>query len=93
MDIFDNNKIAIQRANAPEGMFEEIKQRLVETQTQAVTTHRQLTFSVSLLMVIAICNIGILLYKNNASQQNYAVNAAKTLSDEYFTNHLILSNE
>ncbi len=90
MDFFDNKKIEIQRATAPEGMFHEVKQRLVQERKQIAQTRRQLAIGAALLLLIGGFNIGFVFYNTHNQAQNDLVKAEAVLNDTYFNNHLSL---
>jgi RNase P protein component len=93
MDNFDNEKWEKQPAAAPEGMFEQVRQRIIQERIQMAQNRRQLVFGSALLLVIGAFNIGLVLSKTTEKQAISRENTEKTLRETYFDTTLILSNE
>jgi hypothetical protein len=93
MENSDNEKWAKQPATAPEGLFNEVRERIIQTRIQTAQTHRQLVIGSALLLVVGAFNIGFILLKNKEKQPISLTNTEQQLYDTYFDNTLKFSNE
>jgi hypothetical protein len=93
MENFDNKKWAKQPATAPEGLFNEVRQRIIQARVESVQTHRQLVIGSALLLVVGAFNIGFILLKNKEKQPISLTNTEQQLYETYFDNTLKFSNE
>ena len=93
MDNFDNEKRGKQRINAPEGMYDQVRQRIIHERIRIARTHRQLVIGAALLLVVGVFNIGIIFLKKAENQPISKENTEKILYKTYFDNTINLSNE
>ncbi len=93
MDNFNNEKWHSQPALAPEGMYNQVRQRLIDERIQMAQTHRQLVIGSALLLVVGAFNIGFILLKQPEKQPVSKTNTEQLLYETYFQNTLNLSNE
>jgi hypothetical protein len=93
MDNFDNKKWDTQPANAPEGMYDQVRQRIIHERIRIAKTHRQLVVGSALLLVVGAVNIGIILLKKTEKQPVSKANTEQILYETYFDNTITLSNE
>lgn len=92
MDNFDEKKWGKQSAVAPEGMYDQVRQRIIQRRKQSAQTRRQLVVGSALLFVIGVFNIGIIL-TNKERKPAFEANAEQVLYETYFDNTIYLSNE
>ena len=93
MEDFDFEKLHKQPASVPEGMFKQVRQRLVEERIRIAQTHRQLMIGSALLLVVGAFNIGNVFLKKTEKQPISNENIEQILYKTYFDNAIILSNE
>lgn len=93
MDSFDNEKWRKQPANAPEGMYDQVRQRIIQERIRMAQNHRQLVIGSVLLLVVGVINIGLIFSKTIEKQPISHANTEKILHETYFDNAIILSNE
>jgi hypothetical protein len=93
MDNFDHKKWDKQRVNAPEGMYEQVRQRILHERMRVAKTHRQLAIGSSLLLLIGVFNVGIVLFWNTSKKPDSKVNFEQILYKTYFDNALNFSDE
>ena len=93
MEDFDIGKLHKQSATAPEGMYKQVRQRIVEERIRIARTHRQLMVGSALLLVIGAFNIGSVFVKKIEKRPVSNENAEQILYKTYFDNAIILSNE
>ncbi len=93
MDNFDNRKWDKQRANAPEGMYTQVRQRIIQERVRVAQTHRQLVIGSALLLIVGALNIGLIFLKNTEKQPIPKVAVEQTLYKTYFENAINLSDE
>jgi hypothetical protein len=93
MDNFDNKKWEKQPVNAPEGMYEQVHQRIIQERIHIAKTSRQLVIGSALLLVVGAFNIGIIYFKNREKQPVSNANTEQILYETYFDNAITLSNE
>jgi hypothetical protein len=93
MDNFDNTKWGIQPAAAPEGMFNQVRQRIIQERIQTAQTHRQLVIGSALLLVVGAFNIGFILFNKTEKKPVSKANTEQLLYETYFDNTINLSNE
>lgn len=93
MDNFDNIKWDKQRVAAPEGMYAQVRQRIIQERIRIAQSHRQLVIGAALLLVIGALNIGIIYFKKQGNQPVFKKNIEKILYETYFDNAINLSNE
>jgi hypothetical protein len=93
MDFFDHEKWEKQPAAAPEGMYDQVRQRIMQERIRIVQTHRQLLVGSALLLIVGAFNISIIFVKG---AENYPVAkgySEQLLYETYFNNAINLSNE
>jgi hypothetical protein len=93
MDNFDNEKWVKQPATAPEGLFDQVRTRIIQERIRGAQTHRQLVIGSVLLLVVGAFNIGVIFIKNTANKPVSNENSEKILYKTYFDNATILSDE
>jgi hypothetical protein len=93
MDKFDNIKWDNQRASAPEGMYDQVRQRILHERIRIAKTQRQLVIGSALLLVIGGINIGVSLLKYTQKEVASTKNTEQILYETYFDNTTTLSNE
>jgi hypothetical protein len=93
MDNFDNKKWEKQPASAPEGMYDQVRQRIIHERIRLAKTHRQLVVGSALLLVVGAFNIGFVLFKKTKKQPVSKENTEQILYKTYFDNDITLSNE
>ena len=93
MENFDNTHWEKQPANAPEDMYDQVRQRIMKERIRRTQNHRQLVIGSALLLVIGAVNIGLILLRNSEKQAIPKENTAKILYETYFDNTINLSNE
>ena len=94
MDNLNNQFLRTQRANAPEGMYEQVRQRLIRERIRAARTHRQLAIGSALLFIVGGLNIGLILFCHKAPKRPIAKgNTEQMLYKTYFDNAVNFSDE
>jgi hypothetical protein len=93
MDKFDNIKLDNQRASAPEGMYDQVRQRIIHERIRIAKNHRQLVIGSALLLVIGGINIGVSLLKYPQKEVVSTKNTEQILYETYFDNTTTLYNE
>jgi hypothetical protein len=93
MENLDNKKWSKQPATAPEGLFNQVRERIIHERVQAAQTHRQLVIGSALLLVVGAFNIGFIILKIKQKQPVLLVNTEQLLYETYFDNTLKFSNE
>jgi hypothetical protein len=93
MDNLDNKKWHTQPATAPEGMYNQVRQRIIDERIQIAQTRRQLVVGSALLLVVGAFNIGYILLKQPEKQLVSKTNTEQLLYETYFENTIKLSNE
>jgi hypothetical protein len=93
MDNFDNEKWVKQPATAPEGLFDQVRTRIIQERIRGAQTHRQLVIGSVLLLVVGAFNIGVIFIKNTVNKPVSNENSERTLYKTYFDNTIILSDE
>lgn len=93
MENFDNKKWDKQPANAPEGMYDQVRQRIIQERIRIAKTHQQLVVGAVLLLIVGAVNIGVIFLKKNEKQPVYKANTEQLLYETYFDNTITLSNE
>jgi hypothetical protein len=93
MDKFDNIKLDNQRASAPEGMYDQVRQRIIHERIRIAKNHRQLVIGSALLLVVGGINIGVSLLKSSQKEVVSTKNAEQILYETYFDNTTTLYNE
>jgi hypothetical protein len=93
MDNFDNKKWEKQPAAAPEGMYPQVRERIIQERIRMAQTHRQLVIGSALLLVIGAFNIAFVFLKKVEKQPFSRENTEQTLYKTYFDTTLNLSNE
>jgi hypothetical protein len=93
MENFDNIKWHKQRASTPEGMYDQVRQRIIQERMRIAQNRRQLVIGSALLLVIGVFNIGITFLKNSEKQYASTQNTEQILYESYFDNTTNLSNE
>jgi hypothetical protein len=93
MDNFDNKNWETQPAAAPEGMYDQVRTRIIQERIRIAQTHRQLVIGSVLLLVVGAVNIGLIFLKNTTNKPVLNENSEKILYKTYFDNAIMLSNE
>ena len=93
MENFDIEKLHKQPATAPEGMYKQVRQRIVQERIRIARTHRQLIIGSALLLVVGAFNIGSIFLKKIEKQPVSNENTEQILYKTYFDHAIILSNE
>lgn len=94
MDNFNNQRLRTQRANAPEGMYEQVRDRLIRERIRVAQTHRQLAIGSALLFIVGGVNVGLILFWKNPPNPPIAKeNTEQMLYKTYFDNAVNFSNE
>ena len=94
MENFNDKPLRTQRAAAPEGMYAQVRERLIRERVRAARTHRQLAVGSALLFIVGGVNIGLILFWENAPKRPISSeNTAQTLYKTYFDNAVNLSDE
>ena len=93
MENFDNKKWDTQPVSAPEGMYDQVRQRIIKERIRMAKTHRQLVVGSALLIVVGAVNIGVILLKRIEKQPISKSNTEQILYETYFDNAITLSNE
>jgi hypothetical protein len=93
MDNFDNEKWDRQPATAPEGMYDQVRTRIIQERIRIAQTHRQLVVGSVLLLVIGAFNISVIFLKNTTNKPILNENSEKILYKTYFDNTKTLSDE
>ena len=93
MDNLDNEKWGKQPAAAPEGLYTQVRTRIVQERLRIAQNHRQLLIGSALLLVVGAVNIGIIVLKNSEKQPISKENTERILYKTYFDNAITLSNE
>ncbi len=93
MDNFYNTRWVKQPANAPQGMYDQVRQRIIQERILMAQNHRQLVVCSALLLVVGAVNIGIIFIKNSEKQPISPANTEKILYETYFDTAVYLSNE
>ncbi len=91
MKNFDNNNLKQNRRAAPEGMYSQVRERIVSERIKIAKTRRQLAIGSALLLIVGIVNIGIILFYTNEKPQVATNNTEKTLYETYFDNQIPFS--
>jgi hypothetical protein len=92
MNNFNNKKWDKQPANAPEGMYDQVRQRIIHERIRMAQNRRQLVVGSALLLIVGAFNIGIILLKTEKSPVTKD-NTEQLLYETYFDNAITLSNE
>ena len=86
MDNFSDKKLLQQRINAPEGMYEQIRHRIVKKRIRIAKTRRELAIGSALLLIIGGVNIGTILFSSSEKPQIKNNNTEQILYETYFDN-------
>jgi hypothetical protein len=93
MDYFDSKKWDTQPATAPEGMYNQVRHRIIHERIRIAKTRQQLVIGSALLLVVGAFNIGLIFFKNKGKQPVSKANTEQQLYETYFDNAITLSNE
>jgi hypothetical protein len=94
MDNLNNKFLHTQRATAPEGMYEQVRERLIRERIRAARTHRQLAIGSALLFIVGGLNVGLILFGNKAPKRPISKeNTEQMLYKTYFDNAVNFSDE
>lgn len=94
MDNFDDKAFQIQRVKAPEGMYEQVRQRIIRERIGIAKTRRQLAIGSALLLIVGGLNIGLILFWGDTPKRpNIKENTEKMLYKTYFDNAINISDE
>ncbi len=91
MDNFDNNNLKTSRRTAPEGMYSQVRDRIIQERIKIAKTRQQLAIGSALLLIVGILNIAIIFYYSGKKQQVVANNTEKALYETYFDNQIPFS--
>ena len=86
MDNFDNKNLKTSRRTAPEGMYGQVRERIIQERIKMATTRRQLAIGSALLLIVGIVNVSIIFYYSGEKQEVVTNNTEKTLYETYFDN-------
>lgn len=75
-----------QPANAPEGMYEQVRKRILQERLRMTQNHRQLVVGSTLLLVVGVVNIALIFLRNKEKQPISTPNTEKILYETYFDN-------
>lgn len=93
MENFDDKNLMQTHASAPEGMYDQVRARIIQERIKMVKTRRQLAIGSALLLIVGVMNVGIILFYNREKPKKAAENPEKTLYESYFDNQMTLYNE
>lgn len=88
---FGNNKISRHRINAPEGMYDQVRARIIKERKRMSKTRQELAIGSALLLIIGGVNLGIILFSNSEKAQIKNNNTEQILYETYFDNQTPLS--
>ena len=91
MENFDNNNLKISRRTAPEGMYGQVRERIIQERIKMAKTRRQLAIGSALLLIIGILNVAIIFYYSGEKQFITTNNTEKALYETYFDNQIPFS--
>ena len=91
MDNFDENKIKISRRTAPEGMYSQVRERIVQERIKMAKKRRQLAIGSALLLIVGILNVAIILFYSGEKQPIATNSTEKVLYETYFDNQIPFS--
>lgn len=91
MENFDNKNLKQSRRTAPDGMYSQVRERIVSERIKMAKTRRQLAVGSALLLIVGVVNIGIVLFYKNEQPQVATQNTEKVLYETYFENQIPLS--
>ena len=91
MDNFDDKKLKKIHKAAPEGMYSQVRERIIFERIKIAKTRRQLAFGSALLLIIGIVNVAIIVFYTNEKPQSTTRNTDKVLYETYFDNQISLS--
>jgi hypothetical protein len=93
MDNFDNTNWGKQPAKAPEGIYHQVRERIIQERVQTAKNRRQLVIGSALLLVVGAFNIGFIVFEKTKKQPIPKANTEQQLYATYFDNTISLSNE
>ena len=88
MDNFDEKKLKIIHKTAPEGMYGQVRERIISERIRMAKTRRQLAFGSALLLIIGVINVAIIFFYINEKPQTTIQNTDKVLYETYFDNQI-----
>ena len=91
MENFDNNNLKTSRRTAPEGMYGQVRERIIQERIKMAKTRRQLAIGSALLLIIGILNVAIIFYYSGEKQFITTNNTEKALYETYFDNQIPFS--
>ncbi len=91
MKNFDNKNLKQSRRAAPEGMYSQVRERIVLERIKMAQTRRQLAVGSALLLIVGVINISIILFYKNEQPQADTQNTEKMLYETYFDNQIPFS--
>ncbi len=91
MENFDENKLKINRRAAPEGMYSQVRERIVQERIKMAKTRRQLAIGSALLLIIGMLNVAIIMFYSGEKQPITSNNTEKALYETYFDNQIPFS--
>ncbi len=86
MDNFGNKKLVQHRINAPEGMYYQVRERIVKERMRMARTRQQLAIGSALLLIIGGVNIGIILFSKSEKPHKTNNSTEQILYETYFDN-------
>ncbi len=93
MDNFDNKKLQQRSKSAPEGMYNKVRERIVQERIQRTRTRQQLTVGAALLLIIGVVNVSLILFVHTKKLNVEKVSTEQMLYNTYFDNQMTLSDE
>lgn len=91
MDNLGNKKITQQRINAPEGMYDQTRVRIMKERIRIAKTRQQLAVGSALLLMIGCINVSIILFLSTEKPEKRNNSADQILYETYFDNQTPLS--
>jgi hypothetical protein len=89
MDSFKYDELKPLQVNAPEGMYGQVRERLIHERIRIAKTMQQLTFGAALLLIVGVVNIATVFYFNKKTPLIASGNAEQILFETYFDNQII----
>ena len=90
MDNFDDKKLKQSRRTAPEGMYSQVRERIVSERIKMAKTRRQLAVGSALLLIVGIVNVAIIFFYKGEKRQISTNNTEQVLYETYFDNQISL---
>ena len=90
MDNFNDQMLKQSRQAAPEGMYNQVRERIVSERLRMAKTRRQLAVGSALLLIVGIVNVVIILFYSNQKPPVSSNSTEKILYETYFENQISL---